>query len=86
LIAMLDSKTLAAITRQVQARFPEAVGCQPKVRQQALPKSPAPTVQAANYLVTYRSQAVLPAGGHIERLIRVTVNVNGKILKISTSR
>jgi hypothetical protein len=82
---MLDMKTLTAISRQVQARFPEVSGCQPKVRQQALSKSAVTGVQP-NYLVTYRIQATLPAGGQIERLIRVTADLHGKILKISTSR
>jgi hypothetical protein len=82
---MIDPQTLAIIHRQVQARFPEIAGCRPKVRQQAIPKATAPATQP-HYLVTYRSQSGLPAGGSLERLIRVTADNNGKILKISTSR
>jgi hypothetical protein len=85
---MIDSKTLNQITQQVQARFPEVNGCLPKVRPQPTPKTnnPVGATPTPRYLVTYRSQSALPSGEHIVRWIRVVVEAQGKIVKITTSR
>jgi predicted lipoprotein len=87
---MLDAKTLTAIAKQVQRQFPEVVGCKPNVRVQHPPqaKNTSPT-QVHNpplYLVTFRGTAVSSEGKSIPRLVRVVVNADGKIIKITTSR
>jgi len=87
---MLDTKTLTAITKQVQRQFPEVAGCKPSVRVQHAPqaKNPSPILQQypSQYLVTFRGTATSPEGKSIPRLVRVVVNAAGKIIKITTSR
>lgn len=85
---MLDSQILKAITRQIQARFPEMINCRPKVRPQTTPKSvkKAGRSETLRYLITYRSHATLSSDKQIERWVRVIVNKRGKIIKITTSR
>lgn len=79
---MLDSKIVAAITRQIHQRFPEVAGSQPKVRTQETPENqPGPV-----YLLTFRGTGELPGGKTIPRAVRVVVNHEGKIIKITTSR
>lgn len=86
---MLDQKTLTAITKQIQRRFPEISGSKPEVRAQHPPQ--AKNISSAldspsQYLVTFRGIVVSPDGKSIPRLVRVVVNPDGKILKITTSR
>jgi len=87
---MLDAKTLTAITKRIQHQFPEVAGCKPNVRVQHPPQAKNTSmVEEINnplYLVTFRGTAASPDGKSIPRLVRVTVNADGKILKISTSR
>jgi hypothetical protein len=87
---MLDPKTLTAIVKQIQHQFPEVAGCKPNVRVQHPPqaKNPSLTQEKNNplYLVTFKGTAASPDGKSIPRLVRVAVNVDGKILKITTSR
>ena len=87
---MLEAKTLAAIAKQVHHQFPEVAGSKPTIRVQNPPqaKSPSSTKEFTQltYLVTFRGLANSPSGTSIPRLVRVVVNADGKILKISTSR
>lgn len=79
----MDKKTIHAISNKVAVKFPEVSGSKPDVkrRPQAKSMSAAPT-----YLFTYRGEGTNPRGQVIPRQVRVVVDDNGKILKISTSR
>jgi len=87
---MLDAKILNAIAKQIQRQFPEVADCKPNVRVQHPPQAKNPSLTQENppplYLVTFRGTAASPEGNFIPRLVRVVVNADGKILKISTSR
>jgi hypothetical protein len=87
---MLDTKALTAISKQIQHQFPEMAGCKPNVRVQHPPQAKNPSLTQENnnplYLVTFKGTAVSPDGKFIPRLVRVVVNADGKILKITTSR
>jgi hypothetical protein len=87
---MLDPKTLTTIAKRVQQKFPEVAGNKPTVQVQnpPLPKSAASTTEGSEplYLVTFRGTVNSPTGSSIPRLVRVVVNADGKILKITTSR
>jgi hypothetical protein len=87
----MDAKILRTIVNQIHRRFPEFAGVQPKVQTQrmgegreAQAKSAAPTV-----LLTFHSSNKTRDGAQsktISRWVRVVVNEQGKILKITTSR
>lgn len=87
---MLDPKTLAAVSKQVQRQFPEVAGCKPNVRLQQPPQAKnmpkAEGLPPSLYLVTYRGTVLSSEGINIPRLVRVVVNSDGKIIKITTSR
>jgi hypothetical protein len=87
---MLDAKTLSAIAKQIHHQFPEVAGSKPTVRIQNPPqaKNTSPTREHTSslYLVTFRGTGNTSAGKSIPRLVRVVVTVDGKIIKITTSR
>ena len=87
---MLDAKILNTIVNQVKRQFPEIAGSKPNVRVQHPPQAKNPSLAQENtpplYLVTFRGTAATPEGKSIPRLVRVVVNADGKILKITTSR
>lgn len=78
----MDAKTLKSISSQIYRRFPEVAGNPPKVRLQTGSQN-----KAANqtFVITYRGTATTTNGKSIPRLVRVTANDQGKILKVSTS-
>jgi hypothetical protein len=84
---MLDAKTLSAIVKKVQHQFPEMVGTKPNVRVQNPPQAKnSSATRESLYLITFHGTATSPEGKSIPRLVRVVVNADGNILKITTSR
>jgi hypothetical protein len=83
----MDPKTIHKISANVYRQFPEIAGVQPKVRLR--PSSGKPAAQNGNsetYLLTFQGKVSLGSGKSMPRLVRVVATVQGKILKISTSR
>ncbi len=80
----LDEKYIKSISRQIHQRFPEVAGIQPKIRLQRLEGSQ--DKDHANYLLTFSGKAQIAGDRQMERTVRVVVNNQGKILKITTSR
>lgn len=79
----MDAKALKSISSQIYHRFPEVAGSQPKVQ----PQSGAQTGGASQtFVITFRGTAIASNGKSIPRLVRVTANAQGKILKVTTSR
>lgn len=81
----MDTKLIKSISSQVYQRFPELAGHQPKVIRQPSSKAKSLSV-STKYLLTYKGSVQAQNGTRIPRLVRVTADSNGKILKISTSR
>ncbi|MBE9475110.1 MAG: hypothetical protein IMY85_09490 [Chloroflexi bacterium] len=79
----MNDKQLKSISSKVSRQFPEVAGTQPKVRRQSGQKSKSST---STYLITYRGKSIAADGKSITRIVRVTANDSGKIIKISTSR
>lgn len=79
----MNDKQLKSISSKVSRQFPEVAGTQPKVRRQSGQKSKSST---STYLITYRGKSKAADGKSITRIVRVTANDSGKIIKISTSR
>ncbi|MDH5506142.1 MAG: hypothetical protein OEZ02_02850 [Anaerolineae bacterium] len=82
----MDAKTLKSVSDKVHRQFPEVSAARPKVELQKTPAVAKGMAPAATYLLTYTGKATNAAGKAIPRLVRVTANADGKILKISTSR
>jgi hypothetical protein len=79
----MDDRQLQSISSKVSRQFPEVAGARPQVKRQSSSKSKSSPV---TYLITYRGKSKTADGKSITRIVRVTANDTGKILKMSTSR
>jgi len=83
----LKKTQVDTIAQTVYRRYPELGGVAPQVRNQVVgaasanAKSPA----GGQYLLTFSGKVVTASGKSIPRLVRVTADANGRVLKISTS-
>lgn len=72
----MNPQVLLSVCKQVYRKFPEVAGVQPKVQ---------PRPEGSLQLVF--SGTVKAADGHlIPRTVRVVINPDGKILRMTTSR
>jgi hypothetical protein len=79
----MNDKYLKSISSKVSRQFPEVAKSKPKVQRQSSPESKS---SSSTYLITYRGKAKTADGKSINRIVRVTANDRGKIIKITTSR
>lgn len=77
----LNPTQLQAITRQVYQKFPDLKGISPQVQSQSAPGAKA-VGAAEQYLVVFKGRTLQ----HIVRVVRVTADSKGRVLKMSTSR
>jgi hypothetical protein len=77
----LNAAQLQTITRQVYQKFHELKGASPQVQSQSAPgaKGLGPADQ---YLVVFKGKSAQ----NIVRVVRVTADARGRVLKMSTSR
>jgi len=75
----MDAKTLSSVCEQVYRKYPEVQGVRPKLQ----PISKGPSSQ---HILIFASHATSSSGHSIARLVRVVVNGEGKIVKMSTSK
>ena len=79
----LNSTQIEAIAKQVYQKFPELRGIAPEVQSQQAPGAKS-FQAAAHYLVIFKSRGRQnPA---INQVVRVTADLKGRVLKMSTSR
>lgn len=84
----MDASILKQVVSQIHKRYPEFAGIQPKVRNQKPPQSKAES-NTSNYLLTFSGNATAKSASgskSMPRYLRVVVDANGKILKVTTSR
>ena len=79
----MNDKYLKSISSKVSRQFPEVAKSKPKVQRQSGQESKS---SSSTYLITYRGKAKTADGKSINRIVRVTANDRGKIIKITTSR
>jgi len=72
----MDRQIIAAVSREIYHSFPEVKGSQPEIRPQG----------QTRHLLIFHGKGVTEDGRAINRTVRVVVDVNGKILKTTTSR
>jgi hypothetical protein len=75
----MDAKTLDHVCDQVYRKYPEVKGVRPKLQ----PLSKGTTSQ---HVLIFSSHATSTSGQTIPRVVRVVVNGEGKIVKMSTSK
>jgi len=80
----MDSKLIQNVSEEVYRRFPEVRGKKPKV--QAIdPNEGRSIVKSPTHLLIFQGQAVTSTQKSLPYLVRVVVDEQGKILKISMS-
>jgi hypothetical protein len=75
----MDAKTLGQVCEQVYRKYPEVQGVRPKLQ----PLSKGTVTQ---HVLIFSSHATSSSGQSIPRVVRVVVNGEGKIVKMSTSK
>jgi hypothetical protein len=81
----LTSSQLNSIAEQVYRKFPELKGARPQVQSRNAPGAKSPEA-AANYLLTFKGSGQTAGRQMIQRVVRVTADARGNVIKISTSR
>lgn len=77
----LNNTHLQSIAKQVYQKFPELKGVSPQVQGQSAPGAKA-FGSADQYLVVFKGRTPQ----NIIRVVRVTADSRGRVLKMSTSR
>ncbi|OGO36663.1 MAG: hypothetical protein A2W35_20985 [Chloroflexi bacterium RBG_16_57_11] len=85
----MDPKLLQNVSQEIYRRFPELLGRRPRV--QAVKPGQnredwGSILGEAKHLLVYSGRAVTSTGKQMPFIVRVVVNEQGKILKISSSR
>lgn len=81
----MNRELLQAINQEVYRRFPEVKDKRPRVQKQEVVNTHSIS-KPLTYLLIYQGQVLTAGQKMMPRLVRVVVNEQGKILKISTSR
>jgi hypothetical protein len=80
----MNAKLLQAICQEIYRRYPQMVGKRPRVHPVSVPAGK--TAGQPAHLLVFESQGQTAGQRKITTLLRVVVDRDGKILKISTSR
>lgn len=81
----MNDNQLKTISSKISRQFPEVTGSNPKVRKQSGKRSKSGSSEKSIYLITYHGKVKAADGKSINRIVRVTADDCGKIIKISTS-
>lgn len=84
-IMALTSSQIELIAKQVYQKFPDLKGASPAVQSRAAPGAKTPGA-GEQYLVTFKGGGQTAGRQTILRVVRVTADARGRVLKISTSR
>jgi hypothetical protein len=81
----MNERLITNVCREVYRRFPELLGVRPKIQiygsESTRSNNPAP-----KFLLVFKGKGETAAQKPISYLVRVVVNEQGKILKMSMSR
>jgi hypothetical protein len=85
----MDQKLLQTVSQEVYRRFPELIGRRPRVQaiRPGQNRSNGDSFpEDAKHLLVFSARATTSTGKQMPYIVRVVVNEQGKILKISSSR
>lgn len=86
---MLSPAAQDQINQTVWRQYPEFKGINPSIissGSSAAGKSGSLKLQEPAFTLTYQNRVSLPGGKSLNRWVRVSLNAQGEILKISTSK
>lgn len=92
---MADTKKrcISKAKRLVREKFPEMAGVEPSLTKKRMVskglgrKSSGPDGSSMeHYVVTFEKDVSLPGGGSLKRMVRVTVDETGEVVKLTSSK
>lgn len=85
---MLSENLQSQVSEKVWKMFPDFKGIEPSIRQQETPAKPyqSKSLPPKVFLFIYQVKQHLSGGQPIQRWIRVNIDEQGRILKVSTSK
>jgi hypothetical protein len=81
----METRLLNKVLREIYRRFPQVRDCQPRIQAYRGGKNSS-FARLPAYLLIFQSQATTVTGKISPFYLRVVVDEQGKILKVSTSR
>ena len=84
-MAELAPKHAAKAKRVVREKFPDMAGVEPTVSVQRAQRKGAKSVGTL-YVLTFKKAVRLEDGPSLQRVVRVTMDPSGEIVKITSSR
>ena len=78
---MLSATIIRKVSQEIHRRFPDTAGATPTIRAQKKNGAEEP-----DYLLTFHGAGLTEDHRKINAIVRVVVNAQGKILKVSSSR
>jgi hypothetical protein len=78
----LDQKYIARAKKAAREAFPEMAGVEPSVSTRKVHGKGGTSL----HVLTFQKSVSLPDGGHLARVVRVTLDEQGEIVKVSSSR
>jgi hypothetical protein len=89
----IKKKCVSQAKRLVREKFPEMAGVEPSLKKKRAVgkgigrKSDGPNgTSTAHYVVTFEKDVSLPGGGSLKRMVRVTVDETGEVVKLTSSK
>lgn len=77
----MDAKKIKEVIQRIYQRYPSLRGISPQVRETFIPE-----LGQKRVILTFRTVSITENQKRIPKWIRATVNEQGKILKISSSK
>ena len=81
----LNQKVIQVVSHEIYRRFPEVKGKKPRVQQRSTTKGRSIFSSRPTYLLTFRGQAATSTNKTMPYWVRVVINDQGRILKITMS-
>jgi hypothetical protein len=80
----LDQKYIARAKKAAREAFPEMAGVEPSVSTRKTHGKGG--IGMPLHVLTFQKSVSLPDGGHMARVVRVTMDGRGEIVKLSSSK
>jgi hypothetical protein len=90
----IEDRYVDKATKLVIEKFPEMVGTEPTVsekrsRSKGLGQKTTPSLSSGcpgHYVLTFEKDIALPGGHSLKRLVRVTMDGSGEVVRITSSK
>ncbi len=82
----LDKRHVAKARKLVFDKFPEMAGAKPSVGAKRFQSKGCEDSVKTRYVVTFQKDISLPEGGELRRLVRVTMDGDGEVIRLTSSK